>query len=692
MKYLLPIFFFIISLHFACQQEKLPEPISKAAIEGAWQPLISADNSQAVARHEAAFVKIDSFLLLLGGRGIRPVSIYNVNTQKWTTGAKPPIELHHFQPVVYNNKVYILGALTGGYPSETPVPHLYIYDPLQNEWQQGAAIPAQRQRGSAGVALHEGLIYMSCGIKNGHIGDHKKWLDSYNPATGEWTVLPDAPRERDHFQAVITEGKLYLIAGRQSHAPKAVFSHTIKEVDVYDIQQKKWRTTKNPLPTLRAGNIATLYNKEILIMGGESDTQEMAHDEVEAFHVGDERWRTYPPLVNGRHGTGAVHIDDKIVVVSGCGKRGGNPELTSMEAYLPKDTPIAPLINYIPKTIVSIDSNQFRINGQLTYPNRYWKDHKIEGLLFNARLVQGIFDDANPTTRKKWRYPNNERFDPYRNTREFVAAMPSWKAHGLLAFSLNMQGGSPMGYGNQDWINTPYDSLGTLKKDYLLRLDMILQKADELEMVVILGLFYFGQDQFLQDEAAVIAATDNMINWLHQKKYRNILIEVNNECDSRNYDHAILKEDRVHELMDNIKSNVQNDFRFLVSTSYEGHVIPTENVVKAADYILLHGNGVNEPFKIAEMVETTRNLESYRPMPILFNEDDHYAFDMPKNNCLAATAAYASWGYFDYRRKGEPFVDGFQSVPVDWGISSGRKKWFFGYVREIALEEEVEMN
>jgi len=79
--------------------------------------------------------------------------------------------------------------------------------------------------------------------------------------------------------------------------------------------------------------------------------------------------------------------------------------------------------------------------------------------------------------------------------------MPSWKEKGLLAFSLNMQGGSPMGYGNENWINTPYDSLGNLKKDYLIRLDQILQKADELEMVVILGLFYFGQDQHLKDES-----------------------------------------------------------------------------------------------------------------------------------------------------------------------------------------------
>jgi len=685
MKYFLAIIFFLIFFTLGCQEEKVIPPVEKATIIGNWQRLDSKDNSKPIERHEAALIKIDSLIVLLGGRGIKPVSIYNIANQQWTSGAKPPIELHHFQPVVFNKKVYVIGALTGPYPRERPVPHIYIYDPLTDKWEKGDAIPEKRQRGSAGVVLIEDTIYVICGIKNGHIGDHKKWLDKYEPKMGKWTVLPDAPRARDHFQAVAAEGKIYVLAGRLSKAPKEVFNYPVKEVDIYDVSKKKWKTAKTGLPTLRAGNIATLLQQEILVIGGESADQKIAHNEVEAFHIVDHSWRNYPSLLQGRHGTGVVHVGDKLVIASGCGKQGGEPELNTMEAFLPNKDNASPFLLYQPKTVISIDSTQFKINGQLTYPQRYWEDKKIEGLLFNARMVQGIFDDSNPVTRKKWKYPKNVNFNAYRSTKEFVAAMPSWKEKGLLAFSLNMQGGSPMGYGNKDWINTPYDSLGNLKKDYLIRLDQILQKADELEMAVILGLFYFGQDQHLKDEEAVITAVDNTINWLHQMQYRNVLIEINNECDSRAYDHEILKEARVHELMKNVKDNVQNDYRYLVSTSFEGHVIPTDNVIKHADFILLHGNGVNEPFKISEMVETTRNVEVYRPMPILFNEDDHYAFDRPKNNFKAAIEAYASWGYFDYRRKAEGFANGFQSVPVDWKINSPRKKWFFNYLEDITL-------
>ena len=70
------------------------------------------------------------------------------------------------------------------------------------------------------------------------------------------------------------------------------------------------------------------------------------------------------------------------------------------------------------------------------------------------------------------------------------------------------------------------------------------------------------------------------------------------------------------------------------------------------------------------MVRQTRAVPGYTPMPILFNEDDHFDFDKPQNNFIAAIGEYASWGYFDYRMKGEGFDDGYQSVPVNWGISS----------------------
>ncbi len=338
------------------------------------------------------------------------------------------------------------------------------------------------------------------------------------------------------------------------------------------------------------------------------------------------------------------------------------------------------------RTAVSISRDEFRINGQPTYAGRKWKGHDIQGLLMNSRMVQGIFDDLNTNTIAQWAYPDTGKWDAERNTREFIAAMPEWRAHGLLAFTIDLQGGSPQGYSSQQpWHNSAIREDGSLRGDYMARLERILNRADELGMVVILGYFYFGQDERVRDEAAVIRATDEATNWILDHGWRNVLIEINNECNVR-YDHAILKPERVHELIERVKKTARDGRRLLVGTSYGGGTIPKENVVRASDFLLIHGNGVSDPNRITEMVRKTRAVPGYRPMPILFNEDDHFDFDKPLNNFTAAMAERASWGYFDFRMKGEGFDDGYQSVPVNWKISSERKRGFFKLLGEITGE------
>lgn len=335
-------------------------------------------------------------------------------------------------------------------------------------------------------------------------------------------------------------------------------------------------------------------------------------------------------------------------------------------------------------TIVSIGGDSFLINGQPTYKGRVWKGHKIEGLLMNSRMVQGVFDDSNPDTVNRWAYPDTGKWDAERNTREFIAAMPEWKRHGLLSFTINFQGGSPEGYSrNQPWENNPYNAEGKLKPEYAMRMKRILDRADELGMVPIVGLFYFGQSPRLKSDEAVIQATDSAIQWLFEGGWQNLLVEVNNEAN-KTYLPTILRIDRVHTLVERVRGmRGPGGRRFLAGTSFSGGVLPTTNVVAASDFILIHGNGVSDPARIGEMIRKTRSLAGYREMPILFNEDDHFDFDKPTNNFVAAVAERASWGYFDYRMKGEGLAEGYQSPPVNWGINSARKKAFFDLCAEI---------
>ncbi len=344
------------------------------------------------------------------------------------------------------------------------------------------------------------------------------------------------------------------------------------------------------------------------------------------------------------------------------------------------------------QTTIDIKSQSFLINNQPTYKDRIYDNRKIEGLLLNSRMVQGIFDDLNPETRALWKYPDGSAYDAERNTREFIAAMPEWRKHGLLSFTINLQGGSPQGYSNaQPWINSTFTPEGDLRPEFMARLEKILDRADALGMVPIVGFFYFGQTKAFKDEPAIIKATTSATDWLLARNYSNVLIEITNECNQKNYP-EIIKPARANELIQLVQQRSQGKVknipgRFYVSTSLTGGQIPNDKIARSADFLLIHGNGISKPDGIRAMVAKTRALPAYHDQPILFNEDDHFDFEKPDNNMLAAIGQYASWGYFDYRMKGEGFDEGYQSVPVNWGISSKRKQGFFDLLTKVTGEK-----
>lgn len=311
-----------------------PTPVA-AQSQGSWESLPESDQPQ--LRHEHAYVSVGDRFILVGGRGERLTQHFDPATGRWTDGAAPPMEMHHFQGVALEGKVYVVGAMTGGYPAEPPIPHVYIYDPATDEWTRGAEIPEDRRRGGAGAIAYNGLIYVVAGIQNGHTDGHVAWFDAFDPATGEWTRLPDAPRARDHFQVAIVDDKLYAIGGRRSSAATGqTFELTVPEVDVFDFASGEWSTlpAESNLPTERAGTTSVVLNGEILVIGGESAAQQPAHAEVEAFDPTTGRWRTLAPLSTGRHATQAIEHQGRIYIAAGSRTRGAT-EINGQEIFTP---------------------------------------------------------------------------------------------------------------------------------------------------------------------------------------------------------------------------------------------------------------------------------------------------------------------------------------------------------------------
>lgn len=294
-----------------------------------WENVSSTDGSSVHARHEAGGAVVGGKIYVIGGRGRRPVDRFDPAKSLWAHFDRPSLEMNHFQPVAVYGQIYVIGAFTGTFPLETSISRVRIYEPEKDRWSDGPLIPADRQRGSAGAAVYQGKIYIVGGNTRGHSGGAVAWLDQFDPQTGMWTRLPDAPHARDHVTVAIAGDYLVVAGGRQSDYPDTR-SKTVAATDVYNFQTGEWKTADD-IPTLRAGAMAVTHGNEVVIIGGETEAIQ-AHDEVESFNVLTQQWRKLQSLTTPRHGGIAASIGGNLHIISGNTTRGGGNETTAHES------------------------------------------------------------------------------------------------------------------------------------------------------------------------------------------------------------------------------------------------------------------------------------------------------------------------------------------------------------------------
>ncbi len=297
----------------------------------AWDILQTSDGSYPKERHEASAVAVGRKIYLLGGRGSRPVNSYDSATRDWQHLGGSPVEFSHFQAVAVGSKIYVIGAFLGQFPNERVDASIRVFDTATQNWSVVGNMPSNRLRGSAGTAVYNGKIYLVGGNTNGHMAGAVKWFDEYDPATGRWTALPDAPDSRDHFSAVVVGDKLVAAGGRRTAFPNT-FGNTVGAVNIYNFSTGRW-SKGSDIPTRRAGTMALSVGTEAIVIGGESDTTSTAHNNVQAYDVDSNAWRLLQPLIVGRHGGGAALVGDTLHVISGNTSRGGGDE-TQLQEFL----------------------------------------------------------------------------------------------------------------------------------------------------------------------------------------------------------------------------------------------------------------------------------------------------------------------------------------------------------------------
>jgi len=293
-------------------------------------------------------------------------------------------------------------------------------------------------------------------------------------------------------------------------------------------------------------------------------------------------------------------------------------------------------------TEVGITPNgQWTLNGEVTYPGT-----PAAGLLMNIRMVNATFEDSRPPSEWPEQLPTS--FDPDENTAAFIARIPEYKAHGVLGFTLSLQGGSPKYEGAH---NSAFEADGTLRAAYMKRIQRVIEACDAHGVAVILGCLYQRQHgaeptrlpRALQDRAAILAAVRHTAEWIRERGYRHVVLEVANEYAHSGYarwnDGAWLRTAEAQVELIGVAREAHP--RLLVATSGMGHGRMPAPIGEASDFVLIHFNNTPLdaiPTRIAEVRAAHPNK------PIIVNEDDKTGADGAEAARLSVEHG-ASWGY-----------------------------------------------
>ncbi len=299
----------------------------------------SNEDESYVARHEFGFTQAGDKFFLFGGReSPRVLDVYDYTSNTWSNGGMAPVDFNHFQAVTYEGLIWVIGAFKTNEPNpELNADYIYMYNPASQQWIQGMELPTARKRGAAGLAMHNNKFYLVGGNVYGHGGGYTPYLDVFNPATGIFTSLADAPHARDHFHTVVHNDKLYALGGRLTGGAGGLFAPQVPEVDVYDLNTNLWSTLapSSNIPTPRAGAATVLFQNEIFVIGGETTFGSATgnngqRDIVEAFNPVTGTWTTKDNLTQYIHGIQAIVSGGGIHVISGS---SGGTSIKNMEYF-----------------------------------------------------------------------------------------------------------------------------------------------------------------------------------------------------------------------------------------------------------------------------------------------------------------------------------------------------------------------
>jgi N-acetylneuraminic acid mutarotase len=267
-------------------------------------------------RGEVSAARIGNVVYVVGGfdstgHTTSEVQRLDLVSGRWSTVASMPQALNHMSAVGYGGRLYVVGGYSQ--PSDTSagaVRGFWCFDPGSGRW---SAMPdAPVARAAAGAAILGHRLYVAGGRNDTTAA--LSTLGIFDFDTRRWSEGPSLVHPREHVAAVAAGGAVWLLGGRVSGVGST-------DVERYRPGAAAWQSMSQ-LPVARSGFQAVSVGNSVFVVGGENGSSTVS--EVNRLDVRTDQWNNVGDMPVPRHGLGVVADGPLVFAIDG----GPQPGLT----------------------------------------------------------------------------------------------------------------------------------------------------------------------------------------------------------------------------------------------------------------------------------------------------------------------------------------------------------------------------
>jgi N-acetylneuraminic acid mutarotase len=316
-----------------------------------------------VARSEMRGAWIDSLFYVPAGVGandadVNTLEAYNPLTNKWKTLASLPVGLNHHAVAAYDGKLYVIKNKT------------YRYDPATNSWTDTLATAHFLREDATALTLGK-YIWLIGGQKTGNI-------ERYSPESNKWTVLASMRQDRGHVQAVVYNGKIWALCGRDGNKADATHIGPLNSVEIYDTASNTW-TDGPSTHDLRSGHAAAVIDEKIIISAGEiydtlpGSTGPKIVKTTEFYDPLSNKWYYGADMPSAAHGTASFAYQGRMYVVGGSTQSFAAVNLDKVQIYTP------------PQAATLLRAPEKKPSPAAPKTTGFWRGRNLLGRIFGFR-------------------------------------------------------------------------------------------------------------------------------------------------------------------------------------------------------------------------------------------------------------------------------------------------------------------